>query len=70
MSIAEMIPEIRALSRDEKMRLAQILLEDLSREDPSLQFQAGQVFPIHTPAYAPNAAVQLAQVLRERGIGS
>jgi len=30
-------------------------------------FKEGQVFPIYTPEYAPEAAAQLARVLTEEG---
>lgn len=63
MSFAEIIPEVRALSRGEKFQLAQILLEDLAREEAPPAFKDGQVYPIYTPEYAPAAAAQLAQVL-------
>jgi hypothetical protein len=33
MSIAEIIPAVRALSRDEKFRLARLLLDDLAGEE-------------------------------------
>jgi hypothetical protein len=65
MSIAEIIPVVRALSRDEKYELAQMLLEDLANGEPPLTFKEGQVFPIYTPEYAANAAAQLAQLLKE-----
>ena len=65
MSIAEIIPAVRALSRGEKLRLAQVLLEELAREELPAMFKEGQVYPIYTPEYAPNAAAQLAQLLRE-----
>jgi hypothetical protein len=70
MSFAEIIPEVRALSRGEKFQLAQLLLADLANEDATLVFKAGQVYPIYTPAYAPTAAAQLAQVLRDEGTSS
>jgi hypothetical protein len=65
MSIAEIIPAVRALSRGKKFQLAQLLLEDLATEKLPELFKEGQVYPIYTPAYAPTAAAQLAQVLRE-----
>jgi hypothetical protein len=65
MSIAEIIPAVRALSRGEKFQLAQMLLEDLAREELPAMFKDGQVYPIYTPEYAPDAAAQLAQVLME-----
>ena len=64
-SIAEIIPAIRALSRDEKFQLAQLLLEDLASEELPAMFKEGQVYPIYTPEYAPGAAAQLARVLKE-----
>jgi hypothetical protein len=64
MSFAEIIPEVRALSRGEKFQLAQMLLEEFASED-ALAFKDGQAYPIYTPAYAPAAAAQLAQVLME-----
>jgi hypothetical protein len=65
MSIADIIPVVRALSRGEKFQLAQLLLDDLAREELPALFKEGQVYPIYTPAYAPAAAAQLAQVLME-----
>ncbi len=69
MSIAEIIPAVRALSRSEKFQLAQLLLEDLAGDDLPA-FKEGQVYPIYTPDYAPGAASQLAQVLKEEGTRS
>jgi hypothetical protein len=70
MSIAEIIPAVRALSRGEKFQLAQLLLEDLASEELPAMFKEGQVFPIYTPEYAPDAAAQLAQLLKEEGTRS
>jgi hypothetical protein len=70
MSITEIIPAVRALSRSEKFNLAQMLLEDLARDEQSAVFKEGHVYPIYTPEYAPNAAAQLAQALKEEGTGS
>jgi hypothetical protein len=66
MSIAEIIPAVQALNRSEKFRLAQMLLEDLAH-DEQIVFKEGQIYPIYTPEYAPDAAAQLAQLLREEG---
>ena len=70
MLIAQIIPAVRALSRGEKFQLAQMLLEDLAREELPAMFKEGQVYPIYTPEYAPDAAAQLAQVLKEEGTRS
>ena len=70
MSIAEIIPALQALSRGEKYQIAHMLLDDLASEELSKVFKEGQIYPIHTPEYAPGAAAQLAQLLREEGTGS
>lgn len=67
MSMAEIIPAVRALSRPEKLQLAQLLLEDLGSEELKAMFKEGQVYPIYTPDYASEAAAQLAKVLKEEG---
>ena len=67
MSIGEIISAVRALSLSEKLRLAQMLLEDLATEELPAMFKEGQVYPIYTPEYAPAAAAQLAQLLMEEG---
>jgi len=70
MSIAEIIPAVQALSRSEKFHLAQMLLEDLANEELPTVFKEGQIYPIYTLKYAPGAAAQLAQLLREEGTSS
>jgi hypothetical protein len=64
MSIAEILPAVESLSRSEKFQLAKLLIDGLAKED-SLGFMSGQVYPIYTPEYAPQAAAQLAQVLQD-----
>ncbi len=70
MSIAEIIPVVQTLSRGEKFHLAQLLLEDLAKEELPAVFKEGQIYPIYTPEYSPNAAAQLARLLVEEGTGS
>ena len=70
MSIAELIPAVRALSRSEKFQIAQMLLDDLAKEELLAALTEGHVFPINTPEYAPDAAGQLAKALMEEGSSS
>jgi hypothetical protein len=70
MSITEIVPAVRALSRGEKFQLVQMVLADLATEELQAMFKEGQVFPIYTPEYAPEAAAQLAKVLTEEGTRS
>ena len=67
MSIAEIIPAVRALSRTEKFKLARLLLDDLAGEDLLSGIKQGQEFPLYTPEIAPGAAAQLAALLEEQG---
>jgi hypothetical protein len=67
MSIAEILPAVRALPRSEKLRLARLLLDDLAGEELLATLKPGQEFPIHTPEFAPGAAAQLATLLEKQG---
>ncbi len=67
MSIVEILPAVRALSRNEKFRLARLLLDDLAGEELLSGIKQGQEFPLHTPEFAPGAAAQLATLLDEQG---
>jgi len=46
MSIADVIPAVQALSRGEKFQLAQMLFQDLAREELPAMFKAGPVYPM------------------------
>jgi hypothetical protein len=67
MSIAEILPAVRALPRSEKFRLARLLLDDLAEEELLSTIKQGQEFPLYTPEFAPGAAAQLATLLEEQG---
>jgi hypothetical protein len=61
---------VQALSRVEKFQIAQMLLDDLAKEELLTEFTEGHVFPVYTPEYSPDAAAQLAQALTEEGTES
>ena len=67
MSLAEIIPAVRALPRSEKFRIARLLLDDLAGEELLSGLKQGQEFPIYTPEFAPGAAAKLAALLEEQG---
>ncbi len=69
-SIAEIILAVRAISRIEKFQIAQMLLDDLAKEELLEAFTEEHVFSIYTPEYSPDAAAQLAQALMEEGTNS
>ncbi|MGH7171348.1 MAG: hypothetical protein ACRELG_13810 [Gemmataceae bacterium] len=66
MSIAEIIPSVRALPRSEKFRLVRLLLDDLAEEELFSGLKQGQEFPIYTPEFAPEAAAQLSKLFKEK----
>ena len=55
MSIAELIPAMRALPQSEKFRLVRLLLDDLAGEELLAGLKQGQEFPLYTPEFAPGA---------------
>jgi hypothetical protein len=67
MSIVEMLPSVRALSRIEKLQLIQLLAEDLARAQESTTLMAGQIYPLWSPDRAYEAAdVLLRELESER----
>jgi hypothetical protein len=65
MSITEIIPAVRALSRSEKFRLARLLLDDLAGEESLSTRTPGQEFPRYTPEFAPGTASEVARLLEK-----
>ena len=56
MSFVEMLPEVRALSRIDKLRLIQLLAEDLAQAEEPTLFAAGKSYPVWSPDRAYDAA--------------
>jgi len=70
MSFVDMLPEVRALSRIDKLRLIQLLAEDLAHAEESTPFAAGQTYPRWSPDRAYNAAAVLRRELAAERIRS
>lgn len=64
MSFVEILPEVRALSRIDKIRLIRALAQDLERDDESV-IEPGQVYPVWSPDQAFSAAAAMLQALDE-----
>ncbi len=62
MSLVEVLPEVQALSRFDKIRLIQFLARALERDDGGL-IEPGQSYPIWSPDRAFTAAAALLQAL-------
>ena len=56
MSIVEMMPSVRSLSRIEKLQLIQLLAEDLARAEESTTLMPAQTYPLRSPDRAYEAA--------------
>jgi hypothetical protein len=64
MSLTEVLPEVQTLSRLEKIRLIQILAQELERDEGAL-IEPGRSYPIWSPDRAFPAAAALLQALEE-----
>jgi hypothetical protein len=67
MSLAELVPVVRALPRADKLRLVQLLVGDLAREEGVPPVEVGTPYPVWTPYHAYDAAAVLLQALDAEG---
>lgn len=70
MSLLELLPEVRALSRVDKLRLIQVLAEDLAQSEQAAPFEAGREYPLWSPDRAYEAAAVLLRELEAERAGS
>ncbi len=64
MSLVEVLPEIQALSRVDKIRLIQFLAQELERDEGSL-IEPNRSYPVWSPDRAFSAAAALLQALEK-----
>lgn len=64
MSIIEMLPEVRSLSRGDKIKLIQVLAQELERDETEV-IQSGRDYPIWSPDAAFAAGAAMLGVLAE-----
>lgn len=64
MSLTELFPAIRTLTRADKLRLMQLLVIDLAREDGVPLLTADAEYPVSSPLNAFEAADTLLQMLK------
>ena len=67
MSLVELLPELNALPRAEKLRLIQILVVDLAREEGIPLVEENVSYPVWSPHDAFDAAETMLKVLNEQG---
>ena len=63
MSLAELMPALQNLPRNEKVEVIRFLLSDLTRQEGTDCLQSGAAYEIWTPLEAYDAAKSLQQVL-------
>ena len=64
MTLAEILPSIRDLSNQEKLRLIRILAEELDSGEDVFPFEANKVYDLPTPYDSYGAARILADLLK------
>jgi len=65
MSVAELFPTLRNLSRAEKLRVMQFLVQELASEEEALLLQPGATYHVWSPYNSHNAVQKLAALLEE-----
>lgn len=63
MSLAELVPALHELPRDDKLEVIQLLVTDLSQQEGIDFLESGASYPVWTPLDAFDAAKSLQQVL-------
>ena len=66
MSLADLLPEMQVLPREEKGRLLRLLTDELETDELLSMLKSVPEWPIYTPEFAPEAAFQLARLLEEQ----
>lgn len=64
MSLTEVLPDVQALSRLDKIRLIQFLAQELEGDESGL-IEPGRSYPVWSPDRAFTAAAALLQALEE-----
>lgn len=65
MSLAELFPTLRNLSRADKLKIMQFLVSELAREEEALLLENGATYQLSSPYNSHDAAHKLAQLLEE-----
>ena len=68
MSLDELLPELRSLSRADRLRVVQFLVTELAHEEGVALLEPEKAYPVWTPYDAFEAATTLYQALRQEGV--
>lgn len=65
MSVAELLSTLQTLSRADKLKVMQFLVQELAAEEEALLLQPGATYPVWSPYNSHDAAHKLAVLLEE-----
>ncbi len=65
MTLNELLPALHALPRADKLRLIQVLADDMAREEGITPGDTGKAFPVWSPYEAFDGAAALLRLLDE-----
>jgi len=65
MTVTELLPTLKQLNRYEKIRVVQILIDDIAREEAAF-FESGKQYEVWSPYESYEAAAILHKMLEER----
>ncbi len=68
MSIAEMLPEVRSLSRQDKIKLIQLLAQELEQDEAEV-IESNRNYPLWSPDASFSAGATMLEVLEEEKRG-
>lgn len=67
-SLTELLPDIHQLTLDEKVRLMQLLAEDLALPQEQTYFEPYKTYYLHTPQFEAGAGEILMQALAQASL--
>ena len=65
MSVAELLSTLQTLSRADKLKVMQFLVQELATEEEALSLQPGATYSVWSPYNSHDAAQKLAALLSE-----
>jgi hypothetical protein len=65
MSVAELLSTLQTLSRADKLKVMQFLVQELAAEEEALLLQPGATYSVWSPYNSHDAAQKLAALLEE-----
>lgn len=65
MSYSELLSTLQMLSRADKLKVMQLLVQELAAEEEALLLQPGAMYSVWSPYNSHNAAQKLAALLEE-----